>query len=122
MVIGWLTRLVAGLALLGLVGFDAASLAVGHVGVIQDAQAAAQAAANAYHSTPTQGAALSAAEAALGSGQESVEPASLRINANGQVTLTVRRHIVTLLMADIPGLKAHTFVYATVTAGPSPTQ
>ncbi|MHB8339817.1 MAG: hypothetical protein ACYDB7_01420 [Mycobacteriales bacterium] len=115
-----MTRLVAVLAVVALVGFDAVSLAVGHVGAVEDAQLAVQAAANAYHTTPTQSAALAAAEAALGSGDESVEPASLRFGAGGQVTLTVRRHVVTLLMADIPGLKTHTFVYATVSASPSP--
>jgi hypothetical protein len=98
MVTGWLTRLVATLAILGIIAFDAISVAGAHFQASDDADHAAQAAATAYHQpAATESDAFLAAEKAL-SGNETVVKGSFQISADGTVTLRVRRTAKSLVL------------------------
>lgn len=119
MVIGWLTKLVAVLAILLVGGYDAAALAIGHEAAVQDAQSAAQAAADAYQTDASLTGATQAAEQTL-SGGESLLPGSLRVAPGGVVHLTLRRSVTTWLLTDLPGGRRWAAVDATATATPAP--
>jgi len=98
MVTGWLTRLVVTLAILGIIAFDAISVAGAHFQASDDADRAAQAAATAYHQTgATESDAFLAAEKTLGTSERLVH-GSFQIAADGTVTLKVRRTAKSLLL------------------------
>jgi hypothetical protein len=107
-IFGWLARVLVGLALLALVVFNAISMVAGRVGTQDDAASAAAAAATAYKSQGSLAAAVTAADGALGSHSEVVVPGSVVVLPNGDVKLSVRRHVDTVLVGDIPWLKHFT--------------
>lgn len=98
MVTGWLTRLVATIAILGVIAFDAISVAGAHFQASDDAQTAAQAAVTAYHQAGgTESGAVQAAEQALPGGDTLVK-GSFQIEPDGSVSLRVRRTAKSLLL------------------------
>jgi len=97
MVTGWLARVVAVLAVLGVMGFDGISVASAHFSARDDADSAAQAAADAYHTLGTVNAAVAAAEQQLPKG-DSLVPGSFQIQATGAVSLSVRRTAKSLVL------------------------
>lgn len=103
-VIGWLTRLVVVLAVVGVIGFDAVSIAVAHVNIVDDANSAVQAASLSWQSAHNIETAYQAAEAALPPGEEEVLPTSFAIAADGTVRLTVRRTVRTLIVRHLGSL------------------
>lgn len=117
--IGWLTKLVAVLAILLVGGYDAAALAIGHEAAVQDAQSAAQAAADAYQANSSLTGAVQAAQGTL-SGGERLLPGSLRVAPDGVVHLTLRRRVATLLLTDLPGGRRWQALDATAAAAPQP--
>lgn len=118
-VLGWLTRVVAVLAVLGLIGFDAVSLAMARFTAEDHAQAAARAAATTFQQTPVP---QSAYEAALGevvASGDTIDPASFSAAQDGSVTLTLSRTAPTMLLDRIPPLREWTRMSATVTGRPA---
>lgn len=119
-VLGWLTRLVATLAVLGLIGFDAISVVVGRLQAEDKAQAAARAAVSAWSSSKDVQAAYDAAVVALdGSVEASIDPASFSVAQDGAVTLTVRQTAATMLVEKVGPLEQYATSSATTTARPA---
>jgi hypothetical protein len=90
MITGWFVRLALILAVLAVGAFDGISVLVASIGVSNDAETAALAAAVAYQGNHTADAAIAAAEGALNK-SETLVPGSFRAAPDGTVSLQVRR-------------------------------
>ena len=119
-VLGWLTRMVVVLALLGLAAFDVVAVAVGHIGAQDDASTAAAAASEAYHAKPTAQHAYDAAVAALSGKSDRIPTSTFRVDRNGTVHLQVRREITTLVAYRIPPLRRFTEAVASAQDNSTP--
>lgn len=108
-VLGWLTRLVAVFAVLGLLAYDGVSVLVATVGAADDAGTAASAAADTYQSTHDVQKAYQAAVQAVPS-QDAIDPADFAVAPGGKVTLTVERTPTTLWLQHVGPLKKWTTV------------
>jgi hypothetical protein len=117
MVTGWLARMVAALAILGVASFDGMSVLATHFSAQDDANSTAQAAADAYHLQGTVNAAVSAAEQALPKG-DSLVAKSMSIDANGAVSLTVRKTAKSLVLHMFSQTKTWAVVTESGTANP----
>jgi hypothetical protein len=122
-VIGWFTRFIVVMAVLGIVGFDTITLTASHVGAHEDAVNAASTAASAWQSTSTQAGAFTAAEHDAESRltvDESLVPGSFHIAANGTVTLTITRITEHTIVAHDIGWMRHLVTFrSTASAAPA---
>jgi hypothetical protein len=118
-VLGWLTKVVATLAVLGLMGFDAVSLGAAHFRAEDRAQQAVRAAAENFNSTKNLQQAYETALGEVLDTGDTIDPASFTISPQGAVTLTLRHETATLLVEKIPPLRGYAVVDRTVT-GRSP--
>lgn len=118
MVVGWLTRVIVVLSILGILGFDGIALGVGHFDADDDGTRAAQAAATSWKQSHDIDAATTAAINSLG-GSETLVPGSLTITPDGTAHMKVRRKVTTLVVRYIPGLKKATNLTVSVSSGPS---
>jgi hypothetical protein len=114
-VLGWLTRLVAGFALVGLLAFDGISLVVANVQAADDAAAAASVAADSYQTTHDLRTALQAAR--------EVVPATdviehFDVAPSGEVTVTVDRTPTTLWMHRLGATRKWAVVHQTGSGSP----
>lgn len=114
-VVGWLTKIVVVLALLGVVAFDSVAVAVAHVSATDDANTAAMAASDAWVAQRGQHdiqAVYNAAVAAVANKDETVLTKGFTVDPDGTVHLQLTKHATTLVLYRLGGLKK----YATVTA------
>lgn len=118
-VLGWLTRLVLVIGLLGLVGFDGIALVKTNFTAADHAGTAATAGADVYHQTKNVQAAYNAAKAAV-PGDTIDAKAFLVDTTTGKVHLTVTEEAVTLWVYRISPLKKYTIVHASADANASP--
>jgi hypothetical protein len=114
---GWFIRLVGVLAVLGVIGFDGFSIVAAHLSASDDAQNVAQASANEYKISPSYASALTAAQQALPKGDTLVAN-SLSINANGEVTVKVRRTANSIVLHMFSQTKSWDVVTESGTADP----
>jgi hypothetical protein len=114
-VLGWLTRVIVAIALVGIVAFDGLSLAAAHFATIDDADSAADSASSAWLATHNLSDALRAAEDDAAAHDSAVLPASLSIDPDGTAHLQVTHQATTVVMRHLPVLKSWT----TITAGGS---
>jgi len=119
-VVGWLTKIVAVSALVGLVGFDAVSVAVSRVSVVDDANSAVQAASlmwqSSHHNIVD---AYQAAQKSLPDSEgEEVDVKGFSIEPDGTVQLTVHKTARTLLLQHVHQL-AHLAVVQATESGKS---
>ncbi len=106
-ILSWLTRLVAGLAITAVVGFDALSIGVAHVSAMDDANSAATAASVAWRADHGNlDATLQAAQGSASQHGETVLPASLHVDADGTVHLRLERDATTLLVRHLGPLRS----------------
>ena len=118
-VLGWLTKLVAGLAVVGITMFDGLSIGAAHVAASEHADEAAQAAADAWHQTHNaQGAYQAAADSAALHDDRVV--GNVTFAADGTVHLRLRHNAVTLLIHRIGPLAHLAHVTAGSSAQPAP--
>lgn len=117
-VLGWLTKLVVVLSLLGVVGFDLISLASTRFQAEDHAQSAVRAAAAAWSGPLTLQAAYDAAVAEVVEHGDTIEAESFSVLPDGTVTLTLLRAAPTLVLEKVPPLEKHTQVRRTVSATP----
>jgi hypothetical protein len=118
-VLGWLTRLTVTLGVLGLLGFDALSLAVARLQVEDHANDAAGAAAGAWATSKDVQGAYDAAVHALvddGAGADTIDPHSFSVALDGRVTLTVQHVATTLLVSKVGATRHWADSQATVSA------
>jgi type II secretory pathway pseudopilin PulG len=103
-VLGWLTRLVVVLAVLGTIAFDGVSLAQARFQAADRATTAANAAADAYKASRDVQTAFNAAYATLSPG-DTIETQTFTVAADGTVTLRLHHQAPTLLVSKIGPLK-----------------
>lgn len=118
-VLGWLTRLVATLAVLGVLAFDAISLGSTRFSVEDDAQTAARAAVEVYRDSKDVQRAYDAALAELGDSGATVDAPTFAVAQDGSITLTVRTTAPTLVLEKVPPLRDWAETSATVTGRPA---
>ena len=111
-VIGWLTKLIVVLAVLGVILFDVVSVSIARIGAEDDANDAASAAGFEWRATHNIQSAYDAAVHALPSDTESIPPKSFVIDSAGTVHLTVKRVTRTMIAHRIGPLKQFDVVTA----------
>jgi len=117
-VIGWLTKLIVVLAVVGVILFDVVSVSAAHVGATDDANNAAEAAGYEWRTSHNIQQAYDAALQTLPSDSESIPPKSFVIDPSGIVRLTVHRVTRTMLMEHIGPLKHYALVSANGESAP----
>lgn len=117
-VLGWLTRLVLGLAVVGLIGFDLVSLGATRFQAEDHAQSAARAAAEVYRGPSDLQAAYDAAVGEVLEHGDTIDPTTFAVAPDRTVTLTLRRAAPTLLLEKVPPLRPWADVRRTVTGSP----
>lgn len=118
-VLGWLTKVAVSLAVVGVVGFDVASLGSGAFQAEDHAQRAARAAANAWQGDKRVQVAYDAALDEVVRDGDTIDAGSFSVAANGAVTLTLRREVPTLLVQRVAPLRDRALLTATVTGVPA---
>lgn len=118
-VLGWLTKLVVVLSVLGVIGFDLISLASTRFQAEDHAQSAVRAAAGAYSGPATLQAAYDAAVAEVVEHGDTIDPQTFSVLTDGTVTLTLRRAAPTLLVEKVAPLRGYADVRRTVSATPA---
>lgn len=103
-----ITWLIVVLAVIGLVGYDSVSVLSSRVTAQNDAQTAAYAASQAWHTTPNLDTAYQAAVASLAGKGDTVLTRHFTVDADGTVHLLVRRHARSILMTHIGPLRKYT--------------
>jgi hypothetical protein len=106
-VLGWLTKLVVGLSLMGVLAFDGIALVQAHFNAADHANTAAKTAASTYKSTKNpQAAAVTAANLAAENGET---VSDVVVAQDGVVSLTLHKTVTkTLWMHRIGFLKKYT--------------
>lgn len=116
-VLGWLTKLVVILGVLGVIGFDAISLVQARFQAADHATTAAVAAADDYRQNRDLQRAYNAAFATV-SGSDTIETKTFAVAADGTVTLRLHREATTLMVGRIGPLKHFADAVATGTGRP----
>jgi hypothetical protein len=114
-VVSWLTKIVVISALLGLIGFDAISIGVSRMSVVDDANSAVQAASQAWQSNHhnIELAYQAAQEALPDPTSEEVEVKGFQVQSDGTVQLTVTKTARTLLLHHVHRFAHYAVVSAT---------
>jgi hypothetical protein len=118
-VFGWLTKLVVGLGVVGVVGLDAFACVGARFGVQDSADRAGRAAATSWQSTRTLQSAYDAALAQAVVSGDTIDTASFAASVDGAVTLTLHREATTLVLHRIPPLRQLREASATVVSRPA---
>jgi hypothetical protein len=118
-VLGWLTKLVVGLAVAGALFFDTFSVMATQLGAQDQAAAAAEAAAWTWKQTSDIQQTYDDAARTLPPGTTAeIDTASFRIEPDGVAVVTVRRTAPTFVLKHIPPLRK--FIEATATDDAAP--
>ena len=105
-ILGWLTKLVVGISLTGVVAFDGVSIGVAHVSTVDDANSAALAASHAWQDSHDMNRALQAATQTAAQHGETVVDNSLTFDTDGTAHVSVRREATTLIVRHIHALRS----------------
>ena len=117
-VLGWLTRLVLVIAVLGLIGFDGIALVKTNFAAADHAGSAAVAGAETYRQTKNVQQAYDAAVVAASG--DTIDPKGFTVDpTTGKVHLTVTEDAVTLWLHKVGPLKKYIVVHASADATPS---
>ena len=104
-VIGWLTKLMVAIAIVGLALFDSLSIGAAKLGASDDANTAAEAASAEYRNTHDVQSAYQAALDTLPSDSETIPPRLFVVEPDSTVQLVLRRTTTTLVAHRIGPLK-----------------
>jgi hypothetical protein len=118
-VLGWLTKLVATLAVLGVVGFDLVSLGAARFQAEDHAQAAVRAASSTWAGSKDLQAAYESALAEVAQHGDRIDPQTFTIASDGAITLTLQRTASTFVVEKIGPLRDLAQVSTTVSARPA---
>lgn len=113
-VVGWMTKLVAVAAVVGVVGFDGISVGVAHLSTTDDANNAVQAASQSYERQHDLQQAYTAARGAINAHEE-VLVKGFAIQPDGTTTLTIVNTVKTLLLERTSQTKGWAVVTVTAT-------
>ncbi len=111
-VLGWLTKLVIALAVIGVIGYDGASLVTANVSTSDHANQYASTGADAFKSTKDVNKAYAMVAADAEAKGDTIDITSFTIAANGYCRLTVHHTATTLWMHRVGFLKKYTVVTA----------
>jgi hypothetical protein len=100
-----MSRVVVVLALLGLFGFDGFGIMSNRVHTEDDAQTAAYAASQAWHTTPNLGAAYQAAVASVSGTGDTVLMKNFSVDPDGTIHLLVRHTVKTVVFSRVGQLR-----------------
>ena len=103
-VLSWLTKVVASLAVLGLAGFDGISLVAARFSAADHAQTAATAAADNWAHSKNIQQAYNAAAAAIATTGDRIETTTFTVTPDGAVHLTLHHQATTLLLHRVSAL------------------
>jgi hypothetical protein len=117
-VLGWLTKLVVVLGVLGVLGFDGVALVQSRFQAADRATAAASAAATDFATTKDLQKAYDAAFATLADG-DTIETKTFTVSTDGKVSLRLHHTAVTLLLHKVGPLKRYADVVGTGEARPA---
>ena len=109
-VMGWLTKLVVGIAVVGVALFDSISIGAARLGATDDASTAAEAASATYRTSHDVQAADQAALDTLPSGSESLPPQQFVVSSDGTINLVLRRTTTTLVAHRVGPLKRYNVI------------
>ncbi|HEX7105614.1 MAG TPA: hypothetical protein VF218_06595 [Acidothermaceae bacterium] len=112
-ILGWLTKLVIGISIAGVVAFDGVSIGVAHVSAIDDANSAALAASRAWQTSHDMSQALQAAQQTAAQHGETVIDASLHFDGDGTAHIDIQRDATTLIVRHIHALRSWIEITAT---------
>jgi len=104
-VLGWLTRLVVILSVLGVLGYDAVSVIYAQVSAADTADQAAQSASDSWTAHKNIQSAYSAAEVTAEGAGATVPPSSLVVDPDGTVHLSVRKTATTFVLHYLGSLQ-----------------
>lgn len=121
-IIGWIVRLVAILAAVGVLAFDALSVGSSRLSIEDQAATAARAAADTFAATHNK---QNAFDSAWASATESnvgnqVDPKSFQIDPKGQARVTLTREAPTFVVRLVPPLRHWAKVRSVAVSRPSP--
>lgn len=120
-VLGWLTRLTAVVAVFGLLVFDGVALVKTNFTAADHATTAAKDAADVYHQGRNAQAAYDAAVAEVTPNGETIDPKTFVVDpASGRVSLKVKAEATTLWMQYLGPLKRFRTVTQTGEGSPTP--
>ncbi|HWH30379.1 MAG TPA: hypothetical protein VNU26_15740 [Mycobacteriales bacterium] len=117
-VLGWLTKLVVVIGLLGLLAFDGISLGLGRLKAEDHAQSAAREAVFAYRDSKDVQRAYEASLAALEESGATLDPEAFVVHADGSVTVTVEHTMSTFVVEKVDAIAGWARSTATATARP----
>ena len=109
-VLGWLTKLIVAISIVGVALFDTLSIAAARLGATDDASTAAEAAVSTYHTSHNVQEAYQAAVDTLPSDSESLPPQQFVVQPDGSVDLVLKRTTTTLVAHRIGPLKKYAVV------------
>jgi hypothetical protein len=118
-VLGWLTKLAATLAVLGVLGFDLVSLGAARFQAEDHAQSAVRAANESWKSSKDLQAAYDAALAQVTEHGDSIDPHTFTVSPAGAITLTLHRTAPTMVVEKIGPVRDWAEVEVTVSATPA---
>ncbi|MCW2680118.1 MAG: hypothetical protein JWM62_1519 [Frankiales bacterium] len=118
-VLGWLTKLVLTLGVLGVIGFDLVSLGAARFQAEDHAQAAVRAADESWESAKDLQTAYDAALAEVLEHGDSIDPQTFTVGQDGSITLTLHRTAPTMLVKKIGPARNWAEVDVTVSARPA---
>jgi hypothetical protein len=116
-VLSTLVKTVLALALVGMIGYDAFSVATTHLRVREQAQSAAREGYETYKDRPTPQAAFAAVVGYARTQGYTVVPDSFSIEEKSTVSVTLERTAPTLLLKYVPGLADYALATGTGSAG-----
>jgi hypothetical protein len=111
-VLGWLTKVVVALAIVGIAGFDTIAIIASHVSLTDDANAAAEAANTSWNDDHNVQLAYNAAVTSAEQHGAQVPVKDFSIARNGTVHLTLTHTVTTLVVRHIGPLKKQADVTA----------
>ncbi len=116
-ILGWLTKVVGLLSILGVMAFDVISIGAATFQVEEQGQQAAQRAAQSFGTSKDIQIAYEAALDGTSVG-DTIDPTSFTVSPDGTVSLTMQRSTPTLLVEKVPPLREYGAVSRTVSASP----
>lgn len=97
-IVGWFTKIVIILALVGVIGFEATSIGVAHVQTQDTAKAAARAGSREWKDSRDVQRAYQAADAVAAADSGRIAPEEFVIHDDGSVTVTVEKEASSLVL------------------------
>jgi len=104
-IVSFVIRTIVVFAILGVIAYDAGQVVVAQVKAENIAQTAAQAGADAYHSSKNTGQARTAADAVMNEQDPSTVITAFQVQSDGTVSVTVRRTAHTLIVEHVAPLR-----------------